>query len=437
MEETLSQELLQFIEECPTAFQTVEAVAKRLEKEGYLPLQEGDPWKMERGGKYYVTRNRSSLIGFQIPKGEIQSLMMTAAHGDAPALKLKPVAEMKPVCGGGRWNVEKYGGMLLSTWMDRPLSVAGRVTVRTKEGMETRLVHIKQDLALIPNLAIHMNPKANEGMALNPQVDMLPLWGKGEGKGILSLVAEEAGVSKEEIVGSDLFLYCRSRGCVWGTEGEFLSAPRLDDLACVFASLQGFLSADDFRRRMSVLCVFDNEEVGSGTKQGACSDFLADTLQRICDGLGLQREDYLRILAGSFLLSADNGHALHPNHPEKADPTHQPCLNGGVLLKVNANQKYTTDAVSEGFVRSLCQEEGIPVQYYVNRSDVAGGSTLGNLSAQKVAVNTADIGVAQLAMHSAYETMGKEDLLSLCRCMTAFYHAELSVTADGSYKISF
>lgn len=435
MYQKTTQELLRFINRCPSSFHTVKTVSEILKKEGYTALSESEPWTLFTGGKYFVTRNGSSIIAFRIPNREFNGFSLTASHSESPAFKIKPNPEIPSEGCYIKLNIEKYGGMLLSTWLDRPLSVAGRVTVSTTDGIETRLVNIDRDLLLIPNLAIHMCRSANEGIALNPQKDMLPLFGDEKAAGSFwPAIAENAGVSFSDILGSDLFLYCRTPGTIWGSQGEFVSSPRLDDLQCAFGTLKGFL-AGGCEKSIPVYCVFDNEEVGSGTKQGAKSTFLSDVLCRINSGLGRTREDYIRALASSFMLSADNGHAVHPNQPEKADPTHRPRLNGGVLIKYNANQKYTTDAVSEAIFLKICKIAGIPFQRYTNRSDIPGGSTLGNLSNEKVSINTIDIGLAQLAMHSAYETAGSRDTLSLCRAAEAFYNTELTVAADGIWRL--
>ncbi len=435
MVQTTNQELLDFIKNCPSSFHTVHTISEILLREGYTRLEEGEGWNLAEGGKYFVTRNQSSIIAFRIPVKDFRGFLVTASHGESPAFKIKPDPEMPAEGCYLKLNVEKYGGMILSTWMDRPLSVAGRITVDTGTGIETRLVHIDRDLLLIPNLAIHMNRTVNEGVALNPQKDLLPLFGdETAAEKFWPMIAENAGVQPEQILGSDLFLYCRSQGTVWGSQGEFISSPRLDDLQCVFGTLQGFLDGTS-SGSVPVYCVFDNEEVGSGTKQGAKSTFLADVLYRIHDGVGHSQSQYLQTLSSSFMISADNGHGVHPNVPEAADPTHRPKLNGGILIKYNASQKYTTDAVSEGIFRSICKKAGVPVQKYVNRSDIPGGSTLGNLSAEQVSINTVDIGLAQLAMHSAYETGGSRDTEYLCRAARAFYNTTIIARQDGEYRI--
>ena len=313
-------------------------------------------------------------------------------------------------------NTEKYGGMILSSWLDRPLSVAGRVVVKGEKGIETRLINIEEDLMVIPSLAIHMSRDTPAKGEYNPQVDMLPLYGtcdgeKGSDAGrhmFMERVAKAAGTEADGILGHDLFLYVRDKGRILGENGDFVLSSRLDDLQCAYTSSRAFLESvpEDY---INVCVVFDNEEVGSGTKQGAASTFLEDVLWRIGESLGLSKSEYLQLIAGSFLISADNAHAVHPNHPEKADPTNRPFLNRGIVLKFHGSQKYATDAVSAAKIRTLCQQAGVPCQTYANRSDIAGGSTLGNISTAHVSVSSADIGLPQLAMHSAVETAGVKD----------------------------
>ena len=318
-------------------------------------------------------------------------------------------------------NVERYGGMILSTWFDRPLSVAGRMIVRKNGKILKKLVNIDRDLVMIPSLAIHMNRDINGGYHYNVQKDMLPLYsGSGEKGNFMRMMAEEAEVRPEDILGHDLFLYNRMPGTIWGSRNEFVSSPRLDDLQCAFASLEGFLQADK-KKNIAVHCVLDNEEVGSTTKQGAASTFLKDVLFRINLALGGDQESYLMALAESFMISADNAHALHPNYTDKADPVNRPVMNGGIVIKYNANQKYCTDGISTAIFKELCREADVPYQTFVNRSDIAGGSTLGNISNTQAAMNTVDIGLPQLAMHSAYETAGVKDTESLIRAAKVFY----------------
>ena len=370
-----------------------------------------------------MTRNESALIAFTIPEQDMRGMRILATHSDSPSFKIKENPEMEAEGHYIKLNVEKYGGMLCAPWFDRPLSVAGRVVVKDEEkgGMRSVLVNLDRDLVMIPSLAIHMNREVNDGYKYNAQKDMLPLYGDIQAKGcFMKQVAEAAGVKEEEILGHDLFLYNRQKGCIWGAEGEFISSSRLDDLQCAFASLKGLLAGEK-KEYMAVHCVFDNEETGSETKQGAASTFLYDSLVRVHDCLGYSREDYLIHLADSFMVSADNGHAVHPNYTDKADPVNRPYMNGGIVLKFNAAQRYCTDGVSAAMFRDICRQADVPVQTFVNRSDIAGGSTLGNISNTKVALNTADIGLAQLAMHSPYETAGVKDTEYLVKAAAVLF----------------
>lgn len=410
-----TEKLLDFIEKSPTAFQAVDEMQKRLTENGFEVLSEKEYWKLVPGGKYLVTRNNSALIAFCIPEKESRVFHIMASHSDSPSFKIKENPEIKVDNSYVKLNVEKYGGMLMATWFDRPLSVAGRVIICRNDGLEEKLVDIKRDLVMIPNLAIHMNREANNGVAYNLQKDLQPLFAAGNtDRTLLEIIAEQTGVKKEDIISHDLFLYNRMPGTIWGADKEFVSSARLDDLQCAFASMEGLLRAQN-HGSIAVHCVMDNEEVGSGTKQGAASTFLKDTLLRINMGLGRTYEEYLMTLAGSFMVSADNAHALHPNYTDKTDPTNHPVLNKGIVIKFNANQKYCTDAVSAAIFKELCTKAGVPYQTFVNRSDIAGGSTLGNISNTQVPMNTVDIGLPQLAMHSPYETAGVKDTEYLVR----------------------
>lgn len=410
-----TEKLLDFIEKSPTAFQAVDEMQKRLTENGFEVLSEKEYWKLVPGGKYLVTRNNSALIAFCIPEKESRVFHIMASHSDSPSFKIKENPEIKVDNSYVKLNVEKYGGMLMAPWFDRPLSVAGRVIIRRNDGLEEKLVDIKRDLVMIPNLAIHMNREANNGVAYNPQKDLQPLFAAGNtDRTLLEIIAEQTGVKKEDIISHDLFLYNRMLGTIWGADKEFVSSARLDDLQCAFASMEGLLRAQN-HESIAVHCVMDNEEVGSGTKQGAASTFLKDTLLRINMGLGRTYEEYLMTLAGSFMVSADNAHALHPNYTDKTDPTNHPVLNKGIVIKFNANQKYCTDAVSAAIFKELCTKAGVPYQTFINRSDIAGGSTLGNISNTQVPMNTVDIGLPQLAMHSPYETAGVKDTEYLVR----------------------
>lgn len=434
MQNNYAKKLLDFIEQCPSCFHTIRTISDKLDSLGYTQLSEHKPiQKLTPGNGYYITRNLSSIIAFRIPQGTPSGFMLAASHSESPCFKIKPI----PTLGGvyTRLNTERYGGMIYSTWFDRPLSIAGRITAETEFGIETRLVNIDRDLVLIPNVSLHLDRNINSGSEYQLQKDLFPLFsGEESTDEFINLVAAESGVKADNIIGTDLFLYNREHGSVWGAENEFFSAPRIDDLQCVFASFEGFLNSAN-TDAVPVFCVFDNEEVGSGTKQGALSTFLADTLTFIVCGMGLDMSEYRRLIASGMMLSADNGHAVHPNSPEFSDTVVRPVMNGGVIIKFNANQKYTTDAVSHGIFEKICKNANVPIQYYANRSDLPGGSTLGNFSAEKVSVNTVDIGAAQLAMHSAYETAGTHDTEHLISAISAFYSTEIYAEPFGAYKI--
>ncbi len=428
-----AKEMLDFITKSPTCFHATANLGEMLEKAGFQKLWENEEWKLEKGGRYYTERNDSSVIAFAIPaKGaDIKGFHMAAAHSDSPCFKIKEKPELTVEEHYLRLNTEKYGGMILSTWLDRPLSVAGRLAVRGECGIESRLVNIDRDLCVIPNVAIHMNREMNKGVEYNPQVDMLPLFadaafavetadGQPEKTTLLALAAEAAGVDAEKILGEDLFLYTRQEGRFMGAKGEFVLSPRLDDLQSAFALTKAFTESLP-TEYINICAVFDNEEVGSGTRQGADSTFLEDVLQRITEGLQESRSTYLRWVADSFLISADNAHAVHPNHPEKADPTNRPYLNGGIVIKYHGSQKYTTDGISAARMKEYCERAKVPYQTYANRSDIAGGSTLGNISTAHVSVSSVDIGLPQLAMHSAVETAGMMDTEYAVRALKEFW----------------
>lgn len=423
----ISEQLIEFIDKSPTCFHAVKTMSDMLREEGFTELREDQKWHIEKGGRYFVARNGSSLIAFTIPEQDMKGMRIMASHSDSPTFKIKEDPEMEADGHYIKLNVERYGGMICAPWFDRPLSVAGRVIVRNSSGnsasgaLRTVLVNVDRDLLMIPNLAIHMNREVNDGYKYNAQKDMLPLYGDITAKDtFMKVIADAAGTAPEDILGHDLFLYNRQNASIWGASGEFLSSGRLDDLQCAFSSLKGFLEGEK-KEYMAVHCVLDNEEVGSGTKQGAASTFLYDTLTRAHESLGLTREDYLIHLADSFMVSADNAHAVHPNHTDKADPVNRPYLNGGIVIKFNASQKYCTDGVSAAMLREICQRADVPVQTFVNRSDMAGGSTLGNISNTQVALNTVDIGLPQLAMHSPYETAGIKDTEYLVRAASVLF----------------
>ncbi len=425
--------LFKFIKKSPGPFHAVDEVKNTLIENGYTELWESAEWKLEAGREYFVTRNLSSLIAFRIPAEGFNGFMMVASHSDSPCFKIKEQAEMqsKPYV---RLNTERYGGMLCATWLDRPLSVAGKVMVKDGSRIRSVLYSSEEPLVLIPNVAIHMNRAANTGFEYKANVDMVPLWGSGECDTLRKRVASDLGIFADDIISTDLFLVNPAEGVQWGANGEFISCPRLDDLECVYASLQGFLAAGE-TDTVPVLAILDNEEVGSTTKQGADSTFLDDVISRICESFGYSNGKKLSALSNSFLVSADNAHAVHSNHPEYSDPTSKVYMNGGVVIKYNANQKYTTDSVSDALFTRICEEAKVPVQRYTNRADMMGGSTLGNIAATHVSVNTVDIGLAQLAMHSSYETAGSDDISYMINALTAFYSSRVRRMGDGEYII--
>lgn len=423
MKHTIPKELIHFIDSSPSCFHAVKFMKDLLLQEHFIQLRENTKWHIQRGGRYFVVRNGSAIIAFTVPQQDFSGMRIMASHSDSPSFKIKENPELEAENHYIRLNVEGYGGMLCAPWFDRPLSIAGRVIIKNNEtgNLESRLVDVDRDLVMIPSLAIHLNREANKGYSYNIQKDMLPLYGDISAKGtFLRTIADAAGIKEEDILGHDLFLYNRQKGSVWGASGEYISCPRLDDLQCAFASLKGFLTAPK-QSFMTVHCVLDNEETGSATKQGAASTFLYDTLTRAYRSLHMTEEDYLIHLADSFMISADNAHAVHPNYTDKADPSNRPFLNGGIVIKFNAGQKYCTDGISAAMFRDICQKAQVPVQTFTNRSDMAGGSTLGNISNTRVALNTVDIGLPQLAMHSPYETAGINDTEYLIKAAEKFF----------------
>ena len=415
--------LAEFLDASVSVFHAVANLEQLLKNAGYTRIMENEKWELAPGGKYYLVRGGSAIVAFRVPEGECAGFMMSASHSDRPTFKVKENAELSGAYT--RLAVERYGGMLIAPWLDRPLSIAGRCVVETEQGVESKLVNIDRDLLLIPNVAIHMNRQANDGYKWNPAVDTLPLLGGKDAKGKLNALLEEAAGGK--VLGHDLYLYVRQKASMWGMEEEFISSAALDDLECAWCCTQGFLRAEN-SGSIPVLCVFDNEEVGSSSLQGAASNLLETTLHRICAALGL---DERVMLSNSFLVSADNAHAVHPNHPELADPNNAPVVNGGVVLKFNANQRYCTDGASAAVFRKVCAKAGVNVQTYCNRADIPGGSTLGNISLSQVAVPSVDIGLPQLAMHSCYETAGIRDAIALEDAMTAFYSSSLKAAENG------
>ncbi len=421
-------DLRNFLDNTHSPFHAAALLVEKLEAAGYKQLKEINQWTLIPGGKYYVTRNGSAVIAFRVPTGTPKGFLFSASHTDRPCFKVKENGVQAD--NYTRLLVERYGNVVISTWLDRPLSVAGRVLVETETGVESRLVDFDRDLLLIPNVPIHMNRAINDGYKWNLTTDTIPLMGnKASADKFRSELEALAG---GKVIGHDLYLYVRQKSTVWGLDNEFFSAAAIDDLECAWGCTLGFLNAKP-TDNIPVLCVFDNEEVGSGSYQGAAADFLQSAVKRICKALGVEAE---RLLPKSFMVSADNGHAIHPNHPEYADSANAPVINGGVMVKFQAEQRYTTDGLSAAIFRKVCQKAGVPVQTYCNRADLAGGGTLGRVSLSQVAVPSVDIGLAQLAMHSCYETAGAKDACYLADAMTAYYGANLDCDCDGSWHIA-
>lgn len=425
------QKLFRFLDESPTCYHAAANAKAALTAAGAVELRESEQWKLEKGTLYIVERGDSALVAFRVPEGPLHGFLMAASHSDSPTFKVRETAEAASVGNTLRLSVEPYGGGVWRGWLDRPLSVAGRVMIRQGDRLVSRLVNIDRDLLVIPGVAIHMDRSVNKGAELNPAVDLLPLLGCGKEPGTFrKLIAEAAGVREEHLLSTELFLYPRTKAVQTGLNGEFIVSPRLDDLQCVFGCLEGFLAAKP-GGSLPVLAVFNNEEVGSNTRQGADSTFLTDVLERIAHGCGLDSEAWKAAVANSFMVSADNAHAIHPAHPEYADKGEFPVLGGGIVIKYNANQRYTTDAVSGAVFQAICQEAGVPVQRYSNRADLPGGSTLGNISTAHLSVPTVDIGLPQLAMHSVCETAGAADTDHLVKAMTAYFSRDFHRDRDG------
>lgn len=416
----ISRDLIHFIAKSPSTFHAVRGIKAALLYAGFTEIREEDTWQIEKGGKYVVTRNGSTLMAFTVPKEGAESFHITASHCDSPTFKIK---ENPEIADGPyvKLNVEGYGGMIMSTWLDRPLSVAGRLLVAENGHLAEKLVAIDGTMLVIPSVAIHMDRSVNQHKEWKVQKDMLPLYGMtGAKTPFMDVIAAAAKIKAEDILAHDLILYSRVPGTIWGEEREFISSPKLDDLQCAFACFRGFTQGQK-EKYISVYALFDNEEVGSATSQGAGSTFLANTLERLARSLGYSYDETMAMIARSFMISADNAHSVHPNHPEYADPVNRPVINGGIVIKYSAAQKYATNAFSAAYFKKLCKSHDIPTQTFTNHSDNPGGSTLGNISNTVIAMPTVDIGLPQLAMHSSYETAGVKDTAYLVDAVTKFY----------------
>ena len=389
-----AKNMLDFIKKSPSCYHVIDNFKTMLDNKGFCELKENRLWNIKEGNGYYTVRGDSSIIAFYIPCKDYSNYQICASHSDSPSFKIKENPEMLTDGHYVELNVEKYGGMIFAPWFDRPLSIAGRVVVNdtATDSLSVRLVNVDRDLVMIPNVAIHMNRDVNAGYKYSAQKDMLPILGEETAKGRLNeIIAESAGVSVRNIAGMDMFLYNRVSPAIWGA---------------------------------------DNEEVGSTTKQGADSTMLSDVLERINESCNRTRQQYMMAIADSFMVSADNAHAVHPHHQDKADPTNRPYMNRGIVIKYNANQKYTTDSISASIFKKICQKSGVPIQSYINNSDIAGGSTLGNIANTHVSLNTVDVGLAQLAMHSPYETAGIKDVTYMIKAVKEFYSTHIYAEND-------
>lgn len=416
----ISRDLIHFIAKSPSTFHAVRGIKAALLYAGFTEIREEDTWQIEKGGKYVVTRNGSALMAFTVPEEGAEAFHITASHCDSPTFKIK---ENPEIADGPyvKLNVEGYGGMIMSTWLDRPLSVAGRLLVTENGHLAEKLVAIDGTMLVIPSVAIHMDRSVNQHKEWKVQKDLLPLYGMtGAKTPFMDVIAAAAKVKAEDILAHDLTLYSRVPAAIWGEEREFISSPKLDDLQCAFACFRGFTQGQK-EKYISVYALFDNEEVGSATSQGAGSTFLANTLERLARSLGYSYDETMAMIARSFMISADNAHSVHPNHPEYADPVNRPVINGGIVIKYSAAQKYATNAFSAAYFKKLCKDHDIPTQTFTNHSDNPGGSTLGNISNTVIAMPTVDIGLPQLAMHSSYETAGVKDTTYLVEAVTKFY----------------
>ncbi len=425
-------DLIAFLNASPVNFLAVHTLSARLESAGFSRLDASCPLgDLETGSRFFVTKNDSSLYAFRLGRKPLAEagFRMICAHCDSPTFRIKPSAEMTGEGGLTRLNTEVYGGPILSTWFDRPLSLAGRVILRGADALhpETRLLHVRRPLLQISNLAIHFNRQVNDGVKLSRQKDMLPLLGivsseLERGRLLEGVLCDELGVEARDILDFDLYLYDCTPACTFGVHDEFISSGRLDDLSMVHAGMQALLQQDGAVPEVTqVLAIFDNEETGSQTKQGAGSPFLAGMLRRLVARQGGGEEEFSMAVERAFMVSADNAHAWHPNYAEKYDPVCHPCLGGGPAIKFNAAQKYASDAVSASVFAEICREAGVPCQRFVNHSDVAGGSTLGNILASSLPVRGVDMGNPILAMHSARETGAVADHLYCIRAFCKFY----------------
>lgn len=430
-----SRDFLNFIEKAKTPFHAVEGLSKLLDNNGYIRLLESEKWDIELGGKYYVVKNNSSLIAFQVPT-DISDLSfnITASHTDSPTFKVKPNHTLESMAKTIGLSLETYGGTIYSSWLDRPLSVAGRVVYKDGEKLVTKLVDINRPLCVIPNVAIHQNRTVNDGYKYNPAIDMVALYGRSGCDKLEDVICNEYSLARESVYGMELYVYNYHRGTLFGVNNEFISAPQIDNLECAYLSMEAFIQSHN-NKSCNVYATFDNEEVGSGSKQGALSTFLHDVLRRLTRSLGIKCEGFDMALAKSFMVSCDNAHAVHPNQPGLCDKLNSVYMNEGIVIKTNTNLSYTTDAVSQALFTSILDEAKVKWQVFANRSDTRGGSTLGHLSASQVSIDSIDIGLAQLAMHSASEVAAVSDMLMMVEGLKAFYNKHLTKDSENNFLV--
>jgi len=415
------KQFFEFLNKSVNEYLACSNICKILKEQGFEYLDPASKWNLKNGGNYFTTKDQSSVIAFKMgQKLDSKSFNIVSSHLDSPNLKIKPNGIItKP--NYTSLNTEVYGGPILSTWLDRPLSIAGRVFVKTESGIKAELINIDEDLLIIPNVCIHLK-KDND---INPQRDLLPLAGLTKYESVNEILEHKLGLNKDNIMSYDLSVYNRDLAKLVGVDKELFVSPRIDNLECAYTSLQAFLNSNN-DSKINVYASFNNEEVGSTTKQGAASTFLKEVLTRIVGNT----EEYYQALANSFLVSADNAHAVHPNRGDLADPTNQVFMNKGIVIKHNANQRYTTDALSNAYFQLVCDNAHAKYQHYTNRSDQRGGSTLGSISSTQVSIPSVDIGLAQLAMHSSLETAGVEDFNEMIKALTSFYNANFKVEND-------
>ena len=424
-----AENMLDFIYNSPTQFNAVEVSAEMLEKNGFEKLNPKENWKLEVGKKYYTTKNSSALVAFKVNSEEVEKegFRIIGSHTDSPGFRIKPNAEME-ACGAYlKLNTEGYGGMILSTWLDRPLAMAGRVFLRGENPFKPveKTVNINKPVCIIPNLAIHMNRSINDGYKYNKQTDMLPLVGLineqlEKDNYMVKLLASELNVEVEEIIDFDIFLYEYEKGCFTGANEEFISTGRLDNLSMYYSSIEALLDSDS-KSGISIAVGFDNEEVGSATKQGADSNMLLNILERICISLGKDRQQFFEAIENSFIISSDLAHAVHPNINSMADPTNRPVMGKGPVIKVHAGQAYTSDGYSISVYKEICRECGVEYQEFVNKSDQRGGSTIGPISSTHIDIPSVDVGAPILSMHSIRELGCSEDFYNTYKTFMKFY----------------